>query len=123
MKTILGGLLLVLLFAAVCVRSKRVIRAAEGAEKTGRYIVKLQSGTSYERFQKTLEEVLSFSENPTAYFQSEGVFNLIDIDLPEESLDKVCMYGAYSGPDMHGLYLSHAYSYNYIHTGQIPCEC
>ena len=68
-----------------------MIRAAEHAEKTGRYIVKLQSDTSHERFQRTLEDALSFSADSTVHAKHEGVFKFFDINLREESLEEVCI--------------------------------
>ena len=98
MKRIVGASLLILLFATVCVRGKRVIRAAEDAEKTGRYIVKLQSETSHEVFERTRENARMLSDDPTVYVQNEGVFKFFVMDFPEESLDEVCIVLTASAP-------------------------
>ena len=90
MKSIVGVSLLIFLLAAVCVRGKRVIRAAEHAEKTGCYIVKLQRDTSHEVFEQTLENALIVSDDSKIYSKNEGVFKFFTVKLSGESLDKVC---------------------------------
>ena len=87
--------MLVFLFAASCVRGKRVIRAAERSEKTGYYIVKLHNETSHEIFEQTLQKALKFSEVETVYAKHEGVFKFFTVKLSEKALDEV-LYGACS---------------------------
>ena len=93
MKSIAGKSFLLILLAASCVRGKRVIRAAEHAEKTGCYIVKLRSDTSHEVFDRTLKKALSFSDDATIGAESKGVLKFFTVKLSEESLDEVCSYG------------------------------
>ena len=91
MKIIVGVSLLVFLFVAVRVQGERVIRAAEHAEKTGRYIVKLRSGTSREVFEQTLKNALFFSDDSIVYTKNERAFKFFVLKLSEESINKVCM--------------------------------
>ena len=94
MKSIVGASLLVLLFAVACVRGKRVIRAAEHAEKTGLFIVKLHSETSNEIFEETRENARMLSDDSTVYVENKGVFKFFAMNFPEESLDEVCIVHA-----------------------------
>ena len=90
MKSIAETSFLLFLLAASCVQSKRVIRAAEHAEKTGCYIVKLRSDTSHEVFDRTRKNALSFSDDATVGAESDqGVFKFFTVKLSEESLDEV----------------------------------
>lgn len=95
MKSI-GALLIVFLLAALYVQGKRVIRAAEDAEKTGRYIVKLDKEISHEDFEMTIQDVLGFSEDMAVYTKFEGVVKFFVVKLSPEAADKV--YGACSAP-------------------------
>ena len=95
MKSIVGASLLILLFAAVCVRGKRVIRAAEDAEKTGLHIVKFYSETSNEIFERTRETARMLSDDPTVYVENTGVYKFLAMKFTEDTLDEVCSYCAY----------------------------
>ena len=95
MKSIVGASLLILLFAAVCVRGKRVIRAAENAEKTGLHIVKVYSETRVENFQQTLETAQMLSDDPTVYVENTGVYKFFTMKFTEDTLNEVCSYCAY----------------------------
>ena len=94
MKSIVGVSLLVFLFVAVRVQGERVIRAAEHAEKTGRYIVKLRSETSREVFEQTLKNALFFSDDSIVYTKNERAFKFFVLKLSEESANKVYAYSA-----------------------------
>ena len=93
MKNIAGISLLLFLLAATCVRGKRVIRAAENAEKTGLYIVKLHKETGHEVFEKTRQKALSLSDDKTerGLLKHEGAFKFFTVKLDEKALDEVCM--------------------------------
>ena len=92
MKGVVGASLLVFLFAVSCVQGKRVIRAAEQAEKTGAYIVKLSKETSHDEFEQTVERAQSLSEDKKVYAKHEGVFDFVTVKLSGKALDEVFMY-------------------------------
>ena len=94
MKSIAGKSLLLFLLAASCVRGKRVIRAAEHAEKTGHHIVKLHKDTSHEGFERTLQNTLRLSGEKTVFLKSEGEFKFFIAKIAEEVMDEVCMVHA-----------------------------
>ena len=91
MKGIVGALLLVFLFAASCVQGKRVIRAAEEAEKTGAYIVKLYQEISQYDFEQTLQKAQRFTVDGKVLVRNAGVFKFFTGVFLEEALDEVCM--------------------------------
>ena len=91
MKGIVGALLLAFLFAASCVQGKRVIRAAEEAEKTGAYIVKIRQETSHDEFEQTLRKAQRFSVDEEVLLRNEGIFTFFTGVFSEEVLDEVCM--------------------------------
>ena len=99
MKGIVGALLLVFLFPLSCVQGKRVIRAAEQAEKTGAYIVKLRQETRHNDFEQTLQKAQRFSvDQKVPVRNEEGPFKFFTMKLAEEALDQVCMVHACNVP-------------------------
>ena len=88
--------LLLFLLAVSYVECRRVIRAAEHAEKSGCYIVKLRNDTTHEVFERTLESAQSRSDDFKIYARSEGVYKFFTVKLSDTALDEVlfsCMHG------------------------------
>ena len=82
-------LLLVVLLVAATVDARRVIRAAPKSEKTGCYIVKLEDGTSHDRFEELKKTLLEESVDHHIYGVEGSVSKIFAVKVPEESLDKV----------------------------------
>ena len=89
LRHILCVVLPVFLFFASYVKGRRVIRAAEHAEKSGNYIVKLHNYTSHEVFERTLRNALDLADDAKVYARSEGLFKFLTVKLSETVLDEV----------------------------------
>ena len=78
------------LVATTKVDARRIIRAAPESNKTGCYIVKLEDGTSHDKFEELTEEILNESTDHHIYEKVEGsVSKIITVRLTEEALQKV----------------------------------
>ena len=75
---------------AAAVDAKRVIRAAPTADKTGKFIVKLEDTTSHENFEQLAKEIQHQSDDQRLHGRVEGtISNIISARLSDYALSKV----------------------------------
>ena len=74
----------------VAIEAKKILRAQEGADTTGKFIVKLSADTSSERFDDLVEYIESEAEDGRVHTMINGKFaKIITARLSETGLEMV----------------------------------
>ena len=87
-----GIVILFLLFSCffIYVHTRRVIRAASDAEKTGCYIVALKKSISHTEFKEIEKEIVKESNDSHIYAEVDSdIAKIITVRLSEDGIEKV----------------------------------
>ena len=80
---------LLLVTLIVAIEAKKILRAQEGADTTGNFIVKLSADTSSERFDDLVDYIDSEAEDGVHTIVNEKFAKIITARLSETALEMV----------------------------------